>query len=98
MRKSNYDKHPYVAVPDASNDCVAGWPDIASRLQRAIAKPRSAKPILVVECYPGVDELAVLEELKSRLSPALVIHAADANLSPWPYRSKPSHRGQRLYG
>ena len=36
------------------------------------------KPILVVDCYPGVDELAVLNELKSRLTPKLVIHAADA--------------------
>jgi len=83
VRTSNYDKYPFVAVPDTSKeDCVAGWTDIASCLQKAILKRRSAKPILVVECYPGVDEMAVLNELKSRLSPALTIHAADAMLSP----------------
>ena len=82
MRKPNYDKFPFIAVPDAANACVTGWAEIARQLQRAIAKRRTDKPILIVECYPGVDEVAVLNELKSRLCPALTIHAADAMHSP----------------
>jgi mannose-6-phosphate isomerase class I len=80
MRKSNYDKFPFVAVPDADGACVTGWSDIASCLKLVLRQRLNQKPILVVECYPGVDELAVLNELKSRLSPALVIHAAQAML------------------
>jgi len=82
VRKSNYDKVPFVAVPGADGACVAGWDGIASRLKAALKKRGSEKPILVVECYPGVDEMAVLSELKSRLSPALTIHAAEAMHSP----------------
>jgi mannose-6-phosphate isomerase class I len=78
VRKSNYDKFPFVAVPDAADACVTGWADIAGCLQHFVAKRRSEKPILVVECYPGVDETAVFNELKSRLAPALAIHAAEA--------------------
>lgn len=58
--------------------CVTGWDGIASELRRAIAIGRVDKLILAVECYPGVDELAVLHELKLRLDPKLTIHAADA--------------------
>ena len=80
MSTSNYDKFPFVAVPDTAEACSSGWENIATRLQSAIKGRMSKKPILVVECYPGVDELAVLNELKSRLSPALTIHAAEAML------------------
>ena len=78
MRKSNYDKFPFVAVSDAADACVTGWADIAGCLQQFVGKRRTEKPILVVECYPGVDESDVFQELKSRLSPALAIHAAEA--------------------
>lgn len=82
MAESNLDKFPFVAVPDALHECVVGWDKIAAELQRAIAKHRAEKPILVVDCYPGVDELAALNELQSRLTPKLTIHAADAYHSP----------------
>jgi hypothetical protein len=78
VRKSNYDRFPFVAVTNALHPCVTGWDNIASELQRAIVRGRVEKPILVVDCYPGVDELAVLHGLKSRLTPKLVIHAAEA--------------------
>jgi hypothetical protein len=82
VRKSNYDKSPFVAVTNALHPCVTGWDKIAAELQRATGRGRVEKPILVVDCYPGVDELAVLNELKSRLAPKLAIHAADAYHSP----------------
>jgi len=78
MRKSNYEKFPFVTVSDAADACVTGWAEIAGCLQQFIDKRRTEKLILVVECYPGVDESAVFNELKSRLSPALAIHAAEA--------------------
>jgi len=80
VSKDKHDKAPFVAVANAVHGCRLGWPAIADELQQAIAKGRNVKPILVVECYPGVDELTVLKELESRLSPALAIHAAEALL------------------
>ncbi|MEI7533540.1 MAG: class I mannose-6-phosphate isomerase [Verrucomicrobiae bacterium] len=82
MRKPNYDKFPYVAVPGGENCCVQGWDAIAVRLQQAIAKRNQNKLILVVECYTGVDETQVLTELKSRLKPALVVDVREALLPP----------------
>ncbi|HXI71710.1 MAG TPA: hypothetical protein VNN22_15245, partial [Verrucomicrobiae bacterium] len=78
MTKSNYDKFPFVAVLNAAHECVAGWDPIAAQLQEAIAKTRTKKPVVVVECHPGVDELAVMNELQARLAPQLPIHAAEA--------------------
>jgi len=82
VRKSNYDKFPFVAVPNSAHACVTGWADIATRMQQQIAKRGSDKTILILECYPGVDEIAVMNELASRLAPALAIHAAEAMYPP----------------
>jgi mannose-6-phosphate isomerase class I len=82
MRKSTYDKFPFVAVPDSAGACVSGWPEIGQRLQLAIKQRSAKKTIVIVECYPGVDEPAVLQELKSRLEPVLAIHAAAAMYEP----------------
>jgi len=82
MRKSNYDKFPFVAVPGAEQACVVGWTEIGNRLKSAIAQRATKKTVVIVECYPGVDERAVLAELKSLLNPALAIHAAEAMYQP----------------
>jgi mannose-6-phosphate isomerase class I len=82
MRKSNYDKFPFVIVPDGTRACITGWNEIAARLRDAVTRRNAKKTVLVVECYTGVDEATVLSGLKSRLAPAFVVHAADAMLSP----------------
>jgi mannose-6-phosphate isomerase len=82
MRESSYDKFPFVAVPGTVHECAIGWEKIAAALRLATAKNRTEKPILVVDCYPGVDELAVLNELQSRLAPKLTIRAAEAYHPP----------------
>ena len=82
MRKANYDKFPYVAVPGGENACVQGWDAIATRLQQAVAQRNQTKLVLVVECYTGVDETQVLAELKSRLKPTLVVDARESLLPP----------------
>ncbi len=82
MRKPNYDKFPFVAVPGGENSCVQGWEDIGARLAQAIAVRNAGKTVLAVECYPGVDEEAVAGELQDRLSPALLIRARDGMLPP----------------
>jgi mannose-6-phosphate isomerase class I len=80
MRKSNYDKFPVVPVPGGENDCVSGWARIAARLRQAVAQRNTAKTVLVVECYTGVDEEAVARALQDSLSPSLLLHARAAML------------------
>jgi mannose-6-phosphate isomerase class I len=77
-----YDRSPRVDVPGAGGAAVAGWDAIAARLRRAIAGRGTAATVLAVECYPGVDEDAVLRELADRLRPALAVRAAEALLPP----------------
>lgn len=79
-RKSNYDKFPFIAVPPGANACVTGIEQCAARLRQAIAGLQRRKTILVVECYPGVNSKALLQQLQQTLAPALSLHAPDAML------------------
>lgn len=78
MRNSNYDKSPVVTVPNSDGACVAGWEAIGRRLRETIAQRAARKTVLAVECYPGVDERAVLTALTRELKPAQALHSADA--------------------
>jgi len=82
MRTSYYEKYPFVAIPGPIRECATGWDKIAAESHRAIAESRTEKSILVVDCYPGIDELAVLNEIGRRLTPELTIQASDAYHSP----------------
>ena len=82
MVKSNYDKYPALAVSASGEACVAGWDAIADRLHRALAERGRKKLVVTVECYTGVDETEVLEQLRSRLVPALAIDVRQCLLPP----------------
>ena len=78
MKKSNYDKHPCITVPDADNSCVAGWPAIGRRLRDAVAACGRRMTLIAVECYPGVDEVVVADALAAGLAASIIIRTADA--------------------
>jgi mannose-6-phosphate isomerase class I len=82
VRKSNYDKSPFIPVPCPADACVTGWDAIANRLRQSIANRASRKTVVVVECYTGMDESGVLRELQQQLQPALTLPARKAMLSP----------------
>ncbi len=82
MRKPNYDKFPFVSVPNGANACVVSWEAIGEKLRLAVARRVARKTVLVVECYPGVHEDQVLRELQSQLNPALALRANEALLPP----------------
>ena len=82
MKKPNYDKFPFISVPDGANACVTGWDAIGKKLQQAVATRAVRKTVIVVECYTGVHEDEVHRELESRLKPVLTLRAKDAMLSP----------------
>ena len=67
-------------MPQSSGVCVSGMTQCGERLGRAIAERGARKTILVVECYPGVDSTALLQQLQQVLKPALSLHAPDAML------------------
>src|SRR4051812_26802761 len=78
--RPNYDKFPKVSVPNSSGKCVAGWQNCAERLSVAIRQRNAQRTVLVVECYPGVNETEIIGELNTRLKPALVVRAEEAML------------------
>jgi NAD(P)-dependent dehydrogenase (short-subunit alcohol dehydrogenase family) len=82
MRKSNYDKFPFVSVPNSADACVSGWDAIGAKLRQAITKRAARKTVVVIECYTGVREDELLRELQSRLEPALALRANAAMLPP----------------
>ncbi len=82
MRKSNYEKFPAIAVSDSAGAAATGWPAIADRLRRVAEGRGARRTVLVVECYPGVDEAAVRGELARHLMPTLTIAASEALLPP----------------
>jgi len=80
MRNPNYDKFPSIRVPASDGTCVAGWPAISQRLSDAISARGTSRAILAVECYPGVDESAIVQSLVHELKPSRVIRSSDAML------------------
>jgi mannose-6-phosphate isomerase class I len=82
MRTPNYDKFPFVRVPEGEGCCVRGWDGIATRLRQSITCSAAKKVVVAVECYTGVDAALILNEIQSRIVPDLVLHAADAMLAP----------------
>jgi mannose-6-phosphate isomerase class I len=79
-RKSNYDKFPAITVPNGAKACVSGFEKCAARLRQAVLQRQARKTILVVECYPGVDENELLQQFQRFLSPVLSVRASDAFL------------------
>ncbi|HEX5218608.1 MAG TPA: hypothetical protein VFZ59_03490 [Verrucomicrobiae bacterium] len=65
-----------ITVPNGENALWTGWPAIVKRLHRAITERCSSKPVLVVECYPGVAVEPIFRELQQRLQPTLAFQAS----------------------
>ncbi len=78
--QSNYDRQPFIEVPEAGQACVAGWDAIAHRLGRVMA--RDGRGVLVVDCYVGVDVDTVREALGRRLASTLMIDSRSAFKKP----------------
>jgi mannose-6-phosphate isomerase class I len=78
----NYDKFPVIAVPDSADACCVGWEAIARKLLASVAERGARRAILVVECYPGVDETEIAGQLQRRMNPAVVLKSSQALLPP----------------
>jgi mannose-6-phosphate isomerase class I len=81
MRKSNYDKSPYVEIKGYENSAWRGYEAITSELNRKVREFNKDKVVIAVECYPGVKEEEVLTALKQSIKPDLIIKSEDASYS-----------------
>jgi len=78
---TNYDKSPMVEVSAGAGRCVQGWESVCQRLQVAVSAHASARTVVTVECYTGVQEAEVEKALQG-LHPDLVIHSSEAFHAP----------------
>src|SRR5512140_2506245 len=74
--QASYDKRPFVEVDGTGGACVCGWGAIADRL--SAARANHGIHVLIIECYPGVNEDEIARELSARLRPDLVVCASEA--------------------
>ncbi|MDX2185311.1 MAG: class I mannose-6-phosphate isomerase [Opitutaceae bacterium] len=78
MRTPNYDKFPTLSVPAPfDQEAWKGWTEICGQLLSSLNATGKARPVVAVECYPGVHCNQVLEELASGLGAAAVITTRD---------------------
>jgi hypothetical protein len=76
MTKSNYDKFPVIAVPDGDGAGWRGWDDIVARWRAACEQDR--RPVVAIECYPGVFHGEIADALKTRWPQAQLINMHQA--------------------
>ena len=70
---SLYEKFPETRVDGYDDEVFCGNAAVMSALQRAMQN----RHVLVVDCYPGVDDEALLPELQRAIRPALTIDMRD---------------------
>jgi hypothetical protein len=75
LPRSTYARSPFVSVTQSDEDCHIGWQQIGQLL----ASPAA---VTVVELYPGCNTDEIESHLVSLLNPDLVLHSADALLTP----------------
>lgn len=97
----SYDKYPYVEVKKYTNEAFCGYESIMSVLEEKMKN----KKVIVVDCYPGVDDQEVLSALKEGLNPDLVIESKNMfydektlNKMMYPHLSDDRVRGVMYYG
>ena len=73
-----YDKHPYVSVSANREECHAGWDSIGDVLRKAL---NGHLRIVCVECYPGVFENDLRDQLIALLNPSMVVMTESLFLS-----------------
>lgn len=71
--KSEYDKYPETVIEGFDNCAWNGWDSVGAALKAEMQNKR----ILVVDCYPGVNEQELSENLIQSLEPDVIIRSED---------------------
>lgn len=72
-RKSQYEKYPQIKIQNFEHQVFAGYGEITEELKSRV---KHTPFVMVVDCYPGVNDEEVLEAL-SRLGADLLVQTAD---------------------
>ena len=79
--KSNYNKYPAVAISGFDKECWAGWDAVIAGLHAAISALGKQTTVIVVECYPGVDDSELIQAFEKELKPDAFFLAKNAFLT-----------------
>lgn len=71
--KSEYDKYPETSVEGFENEAVSGWEGIVAFLKEKLKKEK----VLITDCYPGVHDEELFENLKNTADYDLIIKSDD---------------------
>ena len=63
--RSNYDKSPFIQVEGQDHACLEGWDAVGKTIAAAV--PAGQGKVVVLECYPGVQDDEVLPRLQAAL-------------------------------
>lgn len=75
----NYDKYPTNIITNDTIHSFEGYPQVLKTIKPTIS-PESPKKIIVIDCYPGVNENEILTAF-SPLDPSLIIHTGECKSS-----------------
>ena len=81
MKKTKFEKQPVVKVEGRARAAVEGWDAIADELLEAVKEKSNSRNIIVIETYQGVLFDDVLDQIRKRLLPAVVVESTDYMLS-----------------
>lgn len=97
----SYDKYPFTEVKGYENAAVVGY----EKILKAIKSELGNKKIVVLDCYPGVDDEEVLSSFIKGLKPSCVIESKNIffdedvlNKMMRPYLTEDRVRGVMYYG
>lgn len=76
MTTSNFDKHPKVVIHGRS--CIAGWNNIAKVISNTITDEK--KQVIAIDCYQGVYQSEIIDELNKAISGIRWVAAENALL------------------
>ena len=100
MYSSNYDKNPVVKVPDYAKHCWAGWPDITKQIADKVSALSKDVKIIVVECYHGVIDKEIADQLNKAFSDSTFFYSSQAMLADSEINNKlqPDITNDELFG
>jgi len=79
---TTFNKEPSVSITGSDSEVWLGWSDVADAVTEAARREASEAPVIVVDCYTGVFEEALIQQLSESLAPAEVVRSRDAFLEP----------------
>lgn len=78
-REPNFNQHPYIEANQF--DCFSSYDEIGYEIKQKLNQMEQQKKIIVIDCYHGVNQSALLDNLITDLQPDEIIHTEDALLT-----------------